>query len=198
MSQINMEGGYVPVSATKPKNPIALGWYPCHIVDCDVKTTAVRQKYRAKIYNPLVEVAKEVKDFKFTINDISGNQKEVTGEDYEGKNFRSMGVFYFLNPQVGDDFEVYPKGNVGYMYFCQALGLKLDKATIKIDGVDSEVLKLPELSRDEIIGLPILACVGKSKPWKGRNGETRTSFEVKAFKPWEDAKKKDVIDDIPF
>ena len=50
VSQVNLDGGYVPVSATKKKNPIALGWYPCHIVDCTVATKTVKGKHRAKIY----------------------------------------------------------------------------------------------------------------------------------------------------
>ena len=116
VSEINLDGGYVPVSETRKKNPVALGWYPCHIVDCQVKTVKVKGKYKAKIYNPMLEVADEVKGLKFTIKDIQGNDMQVTGEDYVGYKFRSMGVFYFLNPQVGDDFEVYPKGNVGYMF----------------------------------------------------------------------------------
>ena len=198
ISQVNLESGYVPVSATKKKNAVALGWYPCHIVDCTVKTTKVKGKYKAKIYNPVLEVAPEVKTQKFTIKDITGKDMEVTGEDYEGYKFRSMGVFYFLNPQVGDDFEVYPKGNVGYMYFCQAIGKDLPKATMEIDGHETEVIKLPELSRDDLMGMPLMACIGNSKPWIGKDGLSRTSFEAKAFKPWTDAKKKDVLEDIPF
>ena len=127
VSGINLDGGYVPVSETRKKNPVAKGWYPCHVVDCQVKTVKVKGKYKAKIYNPILQVADDVKGLKFTINDIQGNDMEVTGEDYVGYKFRSMGVFYFLNPQVGDDFEVYPKGNVGYMYFCEALGEELTK-----------------------------------------------------------------------
>ena len=42
VSQVNLDGGYVPVSETRMKNPVALGWYPCHIVDCQVKTTKVK------------------------------------------------------------------------------------------------------------------------------------------------------------
>ena len=73
VSQVSLKGGYIPVSATKKRNPIALGWYPCHIVDCTVSVKAVQNKHKAKIYNPTLEVAPEVKDFKFTTKDISGN-----------------------------------------------------------------------------------------------------------------------------
>ena len=198
VSQVNLDGGYVPVSETRKKNPIALGWYPCHITDCQVKTTKIKGKYKAKIYNPILEVADEVKGLKFTVKDIKNNDMEVTGEDYVGYTFRSMGVFYFLNPQVGDDFEVYPKGNVGYMYFCQALGLDLPKVKMDVDGTETEVFKLPELSKDDILGKHLMACIGNSKPWVGRDGLNRTSFEAKAFKVWEGAKTKTVLEDLPF
>ena len=198
VSQVNLDGGYVPVSATKKKNPIALGWYPCHIVDCTVATKTVKGKHRAKIYNPMLEVAPEAKNQTFTVKDISGNDIEVTGEDYIGKSFRSMGIFHFLNPQVGDDFEPNPSGNVGYMRFSEAIGIEMPKAIIEVDGIKQEVIKLTELSRDDLLGLPVMACLGESKPWKGRDGALRTSFEMKAYRQWKDSIKKEVLDDIPF
>ena len=75
VSQVNLDGGYVPVSATKKKNPIALGWYPCHIVDCTVVTKTVKGKHKAKIYNPTLEVAPiPVKD----VTDCKSKVKEPT------------------------------------------------------------------------------------------------------------------------
>ena len=198
ISQINLNSGYVPVSATQKKNQTALGWYPCHIVECKARTTKIKGKYKAKIYNTVLEVAPAVKNLKFTIQDIKGHDTEITGEDYIGRKFRSMGIFYFLNPQVGDDFEAHPTGNVGYMRFCEAMGIEQEKTTIDIGGKDTEVFKLTELSEDELLGLPVMGCVGKSKPWIGRDGNTRTSFEVKAFRTWTDGGKKDILDDIPF
>ena len=109
-----------------------------------------------------------------------------------------MGLFYFLSPQVGEDFEPNPAGNVGYMRFCEALGIEMPKTTIEVDGSKQEVIKLTELSRDDLLGLPLMACLCESKPWKGRDGMTRTSFEMKAYRKWEDSTKKEVLDDIPF
>ena len=193
-SQVTLDGSYVPVSATEPKNPIAYGWYPTHIVDWETVVKPIRGKHRARIYNPKLEVAPEVEGFKFNIKDISGNQVEVPGEQYKGKTFRSMGVFYFLSPQPGDDFEPNPTGNTGYLYMCQALGIDLVESEVN----GEKVFKLPELTKDDIVGLPVLACVGESKPWIGRDGVSRTSFEVKAYREWKEGKKKDVLDDIPF
>ena len=105
-----------------------------------------------------------------------------------------MGVFYFLSPQPGDDFEPNPTGNTGYLYMCQALGIDLVESEVN----GEKVFKLPELTKDDIVGLPVLACVGESKPWIGRDGISRTSFEVKAYREWKEGKKKDVLDDIPF
>ena len=194
VSQVTLDGGFVPVKATRKKNPIALGWYPTHVVDCTIATKGVKNKYRAKIYNLKVAVAPEAKNQKFNIKDIAGNEVEVTGEDQIDYEFRGMGVFYFLNPQPGDDFEANPKGNVGYMYLCEALGFDLKEAEVN----GEKVIKLPEISKDDIVGLPVMSCIGESRPWIGKDGNSRTSLEVKAFKVWKDAKKKDVLGDIPF
>ena len=43
-----------------------------------------------------------------------------------------------------------------------------------------------------------MAFVDKSKPWVGRDGLNRTSMEAKAFKVWENAKTKTVLEDLPF
>ena len=59
-------------------------------------------------------------------------------------------------------------------------------------------IKLPELSKDDLLGKPLMACIGNSKPWVGRDGLNRTSFEAKAFKVWENAKTKTILEDLPF
>ena len=84
------------------------------------------------------------------------------------------------------------------MYFCQALGLDLPKVDMEVDGNKTEVFKLPELSKDDLLGKPLMACIGNSKPWVGRDGLNRTSFEAKAFKVWENAKTKTILEDLPF
>ena len=199
VSEITLTGSYIDLEdVNEERKQLATGWYPAHIAKCDIATRTVRGKHRAKIYNAHVEVAPEVKDFKFTIESITGEKTEVSGDGYAGKKFRGMGVFYFLTPQPGDEFEPNAKGNAGYMYFCKALGLELKENTIKIDGKDKKVLSLPELNSDDILGKPVLACVGYSKPWRDKEGRERTSFEVKAFKPWPDGRLKDVLEDIPF
>lgn len=194
ISQLGMNENYVPAKSSRKKNRIATGWYPTHVIDCDINIRAVKEKYKAKIYNLRVAVSPEAKNQTYKIKDIAGNEVEVTGEDYVGYEFRGMGVFYFLIPQPGDDFEHNPGGNVGYMYMCEALGFKLEKAEIN----GEKVLKLPELSKDDVVGLPVMSCVGEGKPWTARDGSVRTSFEVKAFREWKGAEKKDVLDDIPF
>ena len=60
-SQIDLSGGYVPVNLTQEKKQLAFGWYPTYIVDVKVMDRPVKGKYRAKIYNLILEVANEVK-----------------------------------------------------------------------------------------------------------------------------------------
>ena len=43
-----------------------------------------------------------------------------------------------------------------------------------------------------------MSFLGESKPWKGKDGKTRTNLEVRAYRKWEGATKKEVLEDIPF
>ena len=197
-SQIDLSGGYVPVNLTQEKKQLAFGWYPTYIVDVKVMDRPVKGKYRAKIYNLILEVANEVKDHKFTIEDIRGEKVEVMGDGYQGKTLRSIGIFYFLTPQIGDDFEANPEGQVNYKRFCDALNINMPKAMIEVNGEQQEVYKLTEISKEDLVGKPVMGFLGESKPWKGKDGKTRTNFEIKAFKPWDNAPQRSVLDEIPF
>ena len=109
-----------------------------------------------------------------------------------------MGVFYFLTPQIGDDYEAKPEGQVGYKRFCDAMGVHMPKATIEVNGEKQEVYKLKELHKDDLLGLPVMSFLGESRPWKGKDGKTRTNLEVRAYKKWEGGIRKEVLEDIPF
>ena len=197
-SQVNLDGGYVPVKAAQPKRQLAQGWYPTHIVDVNILDRPVKGKHRAKIYNLTLEVAPEASASKFTIKDIKGEDVPITGEDYVGKTLRSMGVFYFLTPQIGEDYQANPEGQVGYKRFCDAMGVDMPKATIAVNGEKHEVYKLKELHKDDLLGLPVMSFLGESRPWKGKDGKTRTNLEVRAYKKWEGGIRKEVLEDIPF
>ena len=72
---------------------------------------------------------------------------------------------------------------------------------IEMNGEMVKVKELPDLTEDDILGSPVLAVIGRGKPWKSdRDGKTRTSLEVKWYRSWADGDKKDVEaeDDLPF
>ena len=43
-----------------------------------------------------------------------------------------------------------------------------------------------------------MGFLGESKPWKGKDGKTRTNFEIKECKSWDNAPQRNVLDEIPF
>ena len=49
----------------------------------------------------------------------------------------SSHLFYFLTPQIGDEYEANPEGQVGYKRFCDAMGVDMPKTTIEVDREDS-------------------------------------------------------------
>jgi hypothetical protein len=64
------------------------------------------------------------------------------------------------------------------------------------------VKELPDIAETDIIGKPVMAVIGRGKPWKSdRDGKVRTSLEVKWFRNWADGEAIDVDiddDDLPF
>ena len=83
------------------------------------------------------------------------------------------------------------------------LGKEPKTTELEVDGEKVTMKELPDLSEDDILGKPVLAVVGKGKPWTSdRDGKTRTSLEVKWFRTWAEGDDIDpeslVDDDLPF
>ncbi len=191
---------YVTVEATKKSRPMVTDWYPCHVTKVEIDRRKVKT-YEATIYNLTCTVANECSSVEFNWTDIAtGNKETFTGEGYVDKKFRSIGFFNFHEPKGAEAFEANPSGNVGYMKLCQAFNVEMPKSVVTIDNKPTEVFTLPELTKSDLIGRPVMCFLAKSKPWVGRDGKERRSFEVKAFKPWETGQTKQVVetDDIPF
>jgi hypothetical protein len=187
---------YVTVEATKDARPIVPDWYPCHVTKVEVDRRKVKQRHEATIYNLTCTVADEVSQLQY-----SNKDETWSGDSYAGKKFRSIGFFNYHSPQGAETFEPNPSGNVGYSKLCNAFNVNMPKTVVQIDGKPTEVLTLPELTKDDLMGQPIMVFLGKSKPWIGRDGQERRSYEVKAFKSWEGGQSKQVVvesDDIPF
>ena len=187
---------YVPVEDTLARKGIVSGWYPCHVTKVEVDRRKVKA-HEATIYNLTCTVADEVRNLKFESENISGNKETFTGEGYVGKKFRSIGVFNFHSPSNGDTYTANPSGNVGYMKLCKAFSIELPKQVVTIEGNATEVFTLPELTKADLLGKPVMTFLAKSKPWTGRDGKERRSFEVKAFRLWEDGHTKTVSEEVP-
>ena len=61
---------------------------------------------------------------------------------------------------------------------------------------DVEVQVLPPLKADDIDGKPVIAVIDAGKPYKNKEGQSRTPYVVKFVKEWEGGVKKDA--EIPF
>ena len=187
---------YYDPSQNKNVKLVARQLYPSHITECKVAEVSVRKKYKAKVFNFFVEIADEVKDLTF-IN-ANANGKEVKGTSFAGRRVKGGGVFFFLNPTDGDDFEANPGGNDKYLHFCESLGIECPEVEVDIDGEKRIVKTLPELEAEDIIGKPLMSYIDIA-PWKDKDGNQRNSMNVKNFDKWSDGSDRDIAgEDLPF
>ena len=189
-----------------PKVRMPEGNYPAHIIEVNTVERTVKGQHRALIYNYTVKIAPEAADMQMSALDYDGQEVQVSGEGYIGRTIRSSGVFKFLHPQNGDDFEPHPSGNKGYANFCKVLGVEMPVKEIEIEGEKVKVRELPDLTDDDILGKPVKAIIKYGKPWtSNKDGKTRTYLEVKWLAGWEEGIKVDVElfpngddDNLPF
>ena len=193
MDKSNVTHYYDP-SQNKNVSLVAKQLYPSHITECKVAEVSVRKKYKAKVFNFFVEIAKEVKSLTFA--DASG--KEVKGDSFAGRRVKGGGVFFFLNPSEGDDFEANPGGNDKYLHFCESIGIECPEVEVEIDGEKRMVKTLPELEASDIIGKPMMSYIDLA-PWKDKEGNQRSSMNVKNFDKWSNGETRDLeMEDLPF
>ena len=166
--------------------------YPCHIKSVKSNEVSVKGKYRAKVFNPTLEIDKECSNMSF--QDDNGN--EVSGSSFVGRTLYGKGIFLFLEPEAGDKFESNPGGNAGYFAFCESIGIECPTIEIDVDGEKKEVKQLPTLSDNDLIGKPLLGTVFTTT-YKDKDGNQKSSLKVMKFQKWEDGSAKD-FDDIPF
>ena len=169
-------------SQDKPSVPMPEGQYPAHVIEVKTATRDVKGKYKALIFNIRVRIAPK-----------SDSHREM----------RSNGIFKFLHPSDDDEFESNPGGNKGYSNFCVCVGKEPQTKEIEMNGEMVSVKELPDLKEEDIMGKPVMAVIGRGKPWKSdRDGKVRTSLEVKWFRTWADGEAIDVDDakddDLPF
>ena len=190
---------YFDPSLEQSNAKLAPGIYPANIVKCDKLTRPVKGKYKADIYNFKIKVHESVAKKTYQVEDIAGNLKDIDGNNYVGREIRSQGIFFFLTPDAGDDFEAHPGGNRKYMETVIALGVDCPEVEVDVGGSKKKVKSLPHLDTSDFLGRAVLATVGLGKPWKGTDGMERQSFEVKSIDQWKEGAKIDVeLEELPF
>jgi hypothetical protein len=174
-----------------------------HISNPSTIVRPVKNRFQARIYNFDVIVADEHAKMRHQYEDIDGKHVEISGEQFVGKKLIARGVFKFLDPQDGDTFEGNPTDNGRYLEFCEILGLTPKEETRTIDGKETRVKLLPQLTEEQMLGRPVTAFLTKVKDnWVSKKGEKMDySWRVVKVKPWTSGKVRVMevnTDDLPF
>ena len=186
---------------SKPKwTPIADGEYLGHISEVETREVNTHKgKHKALVYNYKFKVdeANSVNNYRYK---WGNTEYDAKGSEYVGNTIRGRGVFRYLVPKDGDKFESNPDGNKTYTYFCEAIGIQLPTTEKVINGETMKVKSLPTLDAKDIIGVPVIAVVGKGKPYTNSSGKEVTPSEVKFVKTWKGGTKMEEVNesDIPF
>tara|TARA_R110000824_G_scaffold10990_2_gene47958 strand:+ start:7593 stop:8225 length:633 start_codon:yes stop_codon:yes gene_type:complete len=193
---------YYDEAQDTPKVAMCEGSYPGHIVSVKSVVRTVKQVHSALIINVKVKIAEPCDDHSiFQALDFDGNKVEVNGGQFAGRELNASGIFKFLHPKKDDEFEPNPGGNKGYANFCTVVGCEPTVKEIEHNGEMISVKELPDLTDEDILGKPVMAVVGRGKPWKSdRDGKVRTSLEIKWFRNWTNGSVKSVEEDedLPF
>ena len=183
--------------------PMVEGEYHGHITETRTLTrefTKEKRPMKARIFNFKVTIAPENNNNHYTIHRNGHDPRTITGEHYVGKTVVADGVFRFLEPTDGDEFESNAEGNKRYLMFCQSIGMEIPTEERTINGKTVKVQLLPDVKEDDLDGTPVVAVVGRGQDWTDDNGKNRPSWRVKFTKRWEDGKKlaTTTTNDLPF
>ena len=198
------EALFIPSEETEEEYiPMVEGEYHGHITETRTLTrefTKENRPMKARIFNFKVTIAPENSTNKYTIHRNGHDPRTVNGEHYVGKTVVADGVFRFLEPIDGDEFESNAEGNKRYLMFCQSLGLEIPTEERTINGKTVKVQLLPDVKEDDLDGTPVVAVVGRGQDWTDDHGKNRPSWRVKFTKSWEDGKRlaKTTTNDLPF
>jgi len=194
---------YWDESQEKPNVAMPEGEYPANIVKVDTTTRKIKGMYKALIYNLTYKLS-DVETTEYEAVDYDGNDVKVKNSQFAGREIKGMGIFKFLQPNGHDDFEANPGGNKAYANFCQVLGSDPKITEIEVEGKTVKVRELPDISENDVLGMPVKAVIRKGKPWtSNRDGVTRTPLEVKWLRHWDGPKMSasDLMsadEDLPF
>ncbi len=184
-SSVYIEGNEEP---KKKFIPIEPGEYTGHITEYSsriVEWTKDEESFKARVHNYKVEL-------------------KVADEEFNGRIFRSSGIFQFLEPQKGDTFVSNKGGNKSYLRFCEDIGVECEEVEREVDGEKLKVKQLPNLTEKDVLGAPVIGVLNFGKSYKDKNGFTKKPMQVKFIKKWADGERldiktaKEIEDDIPF
>jgi len=184
-----------PGEASTRKKIVPKNMYYAYIKEVSIKEVPVKKRYRAKVFNLTLELAEENKTLTFSTND-----EDINGEVYIGRTVRSTGVFLFLNPAEGDDWESNNGANERYLKFCETIGVECPEVEVELEGEKVKVKQFPVLDASDLIGKPVKAYIVEES-WTDKGGQTRTSVKAAGFVKWDapiNNDIKDKHDDIPF
>ena len=183
--------------------PMVEGEYLGHIKGTRTLTrefTKEGRPMKARIFNFKVTIAPENSTNHYTVHRNGHDPKKVTGEHYVGKDVVADGVFRFLEPIDGDEFESNAEGNKRYLMFCQSIGLEIPSEERTVNGKTVKVQLLPDVKEADLDGTPVTAVIGRGPDWTDDQGKNRPSWKVKFTKLWQDGKRlaTTTTDDLPF
>tara|TARA_R110002012_G_C11661827_1_gene612285 strand:+ start:2856 stop:3485 length:630 start_codon:yes stop_codon:yes gene_type:complete len=192
---------FVGDSSSKKENkfiPAVPGTYVGHIVDVKSNVYDVKGgEYKARIYNFYVELSKENEGNKYL-----SEGREVDGKEFTGRKLRSDGIFRYLEPGPKDSFKGRPDMNMGYLKFCEAIGLECKELKREIDGNEVAVKQLPSIIEEEVLGKAVKVTTQYGRPYKNNKGFETTPLVIKYFNIWKDGTDKTIektnLDEIPF
>ena len=188
----------------KPKQenkfiPAVPGTYVGHIVEVKSNVYDVKGgEYKARIYNFYVELSKENEGNQY---DVSGHGK-VDGKEFVGRKLRSDGIFRYLEPGPNDSFKGRPDMNMGYLKFCEAIGIECNEVEKEVDGKTIKIKQLPSIVEEEVLGKAVSVTTQYGRPYKNNKGFETTPLIIKYFNIWKDGEDRTIektdIDEIPF
>lgn len=198
VNEVNLGGSsamnyYDPKEDSPRVSIIPKQLYPMHITKVDIREVSVKGKYKAKVYNLVGTIAKECAEFNY-----DSPTGQINGSSFVGRELRVNGIFMFLNPSPGDDFEANNGANEKYLRFCENIGIPCKEVSIDIEGESRSVKQFPLLEKSDIMGKPISGYVD-TEQYTDKSGQRKTSYKVKNFDKWADGKAIDVeLADLPF
>ena len=82
--------------------------------------------------------------------------------------------------------------------FCKSIGAEVKREEREIDGKKVNVEIMPNLSESDVEGKPVIAVVGRGKPYTNKQGKEVKPWQAKFVKPWDEGEIRDFSEEIPF